>query len=272
MAYLKSSPEMGRLSTHIQVENGGLFISTGDTSHPQRRLSSFELILVRDGRLNLKEEASSLTACEGEILILHPGRSHRGIGRFPKDLVFYWLHFRIPAPLACKLNLPTHHIPARKERVAELFHWFLDDQKNGRLTELRARYLVLLILEELTAVPETRNRSDSRLAIQIEEAIASSFSHRLRLRDISTRLGFSGDYLDHVFKKARGLTITQFIREQRIKEARWMLLKTNLQMKEIAERCGYANAAHFTRSFREATGILPNQFRNLNPDLHINVH
>lgn len=260
------------LSSVITVENGGLFISTGDVGHPQRRLASFELILVRDGCLRISEESSFLSVRAGEIIILHPGRSHRGVGKFPADLAFYWLHFRMPASVSRKLRLPALHKPARRDRIAELFHWFLDDQENACLSESRARLIVLLILEELNVTLQSKNRSDSRLAKSIEEVVLANFSQRLRLRDISARLGFNGDYLDLVFRKARGKTIAQFIRDRRIEEAKWMLLKTSLQIKEVSARCGFSNAAHFTRSFAEATGILPSRFQKVNSDAHINIH
>ena len=59
---------------------------------------------------------------------------------------------------------------------------------------------------------------------------------------------------------------------RRIEEARSLLIESNLLLKEIAQRCGYANAAHFTRSFQAATGLAPQQFRALYPNKHINLH
>ena len=80
--------------------------------------------------------------------------------------------------------------------------------------------------------------------------------------------------MDHrtITLKATGRTIPQFIRERRISEARSLLIESSLLLKEIAQRCGYANAAHFSRDFRKATGLAPQEFRALYPNKHINLH
>ena len=257
----------------LRVETAGLFISSGEGRHAARKLRSFELILVRSGHLRLHEGKETLSAKQGEMLILHPGLWHRGVERYPAGLAFYWLHFRLPARLAAPLKLPHHAIPVRPLRMVELFQWFLDDQQNGLLSEARARSLVLLLLEELLQPPPLPGGDTaSWLTTSIEESIAEDFTRQPRLGGLAKKLGYSADYLDRVFKKAKGKTIPQFIRERRIEEARSLLIESNLLLKEIAQRCGYANAAHFTRSFQAATGLAPQQFRALYPNKHINLH
>lgn len=257
----------------LEVETAGLFISSGGGRHPSRRLRSFELILVRSGNLRLHEGEEKLSAKRGEMLILHPGQWHRGVERYPVGLSFYWLHFRLPKRLAAPLKLPHHSVPARPHRMVELFQWFLDDQQSGHLDAARARSLVLLLLEELLQpTPVADNHSASWLATSIEQTIAEDFARRPRLSVLAKKLGYSADYLDRIFKKTKGRTIPQFIRERRVSEARSLLVESNLLLKEIAQRCGYANAAHFSRSFQAATGLAPQDFRALYPNKHINLH
>lgn len=85
------------LDLPIRVQNGGLFISRGIGVHPSRKLSSWELIFVEKGTLAIREDDTSFSVSEGEILLLQPQRSHRGLETFPLDLKFYWLHFDINA-------------------------------------------------------------------------------------------------------------------------------------------------------------------------------
>jgi AraC family transcriptional regulator len=41
-----------------------------------------------------------------------------------------------------------------------------------------------------------------------------------------------------------------------------MLLRTTtLPLAQVAARCGYANASHFSHRFREAVGVAPNLYR-----------
>ena len=81
----------------IKVQNGGLFISRGVGSHPARRLQSWEIIFVEKGTLTIREGQTVFCVNAGESLLLWPQRLHIGVGQFPADLKFYWLHFEVTA-------------------------------------------------------------------------------------------------------------------------------------------------------------------------------
>lgn len=75
----------------VRVQNGGLFISRGIGSHPARTLTSWEVIFVERGELQIREEDHLFIVQAGESLLLRPGHRHVGEGAFPADLKFYWL-------------------------------------------------------------------------------------------------------------------------------------------------------------------------------------
>ena len=97
----------------LRVQNGGLFISRGVGSHPSRTLHSWEVIFVEKGTLTIREEEKLFTVNAGETLLLWPQRRHVGVGEFPADLKFYWLHFELTAAVEktgqnSVLMLPQH--------------------------------------------------------------------------------------------------------------------------------------------------------------------
>ena len=53
--------------------------------------------------------------------------------------------------------------------------------------------------------------------------------------------------------------------EARINAARQLLTATDLPVHEIAAACGYQNATHFMRQFKEITGLTPSAYRNRHP-------
>ena len=67
--------------------------------------------------------------------------------------------------------------------------------------------------------------------------------------------------LERKFRTLLGRSIEEEIRRQRMELAREMLLDTRLSVEEVADRCGYANAPHFSRSFKTAHGISPSAYR-----------
>jgi AraC-like DNA-binding protein len=58
-----------------------------------------------------------------------------------------------------------------------------------------------------------------------------------------------------------GVTVFDFLREQRMKEARRLLSETSLEVQAIARELGYGGTANFSTAFRERFGLSPSQFR-----------
>lgn len=66
---------------NMRVCNGGLFLSAGRGMHPNRIITSYELIFVRSGSLDIAEEDRQYRLGEGDYLILYPRRRHWGLSR-----------------------------------------------------------------------------------------------------------------------------------------------------------------------------------------------
>ena len=77
----------------ISVENGGLFVSRGSGIHPRRKIDSFELIFVTDGKLSMQEEDKKFEVEAGQSLLLWPNRLHFGTSIYDSNLRFFWVHF-----------------------------------------------------------------------------------------------------------------------------------------------------------------------------------
>ena len=64
------------------------------------------------------------------------------------------------------------------------------------------------------------------------------------------------------FKKEIGFTPHEFIQRSRINSARFFLQATNMSLTDITYRCGFANEAAFSNSFKAFTGMTPLQCRH----------
>lgn len=54
-----------------------------------------------------------------------------------------------------------------------------------------------------------------------------------------------------------------YLSQIRINAAKELLFEENIPVAEVAELCGFVNASHFTRYFKEKTGYTPAAFRRL---------
>lgn len=83
----------------------------------------------------------------------------------------------------------------------------------------------------------------------------------LSIGDAAARLGVSQRALEAHFRDAIGVTPRAVYQRIRLAEARRLVEQTRLSIAEIADRCGYADAAAMTRAFKAAYGAPPRRVR-----------
>lgn len=71
-------------------------------------------------------------------------------------------------------------------------------------------------------------------------------------------------YLRKLFAKHLNTSPKQYIIDLRLQKAKQMLSEGVLRIAEIADCCGFSNAYHFCRTFKEHTGITPSEYRKEN--------
>ncbi|MEZ5782403.1 MAG: GlxA family transcriptional regulator [Rhizobiaceae bacterium] len=83
----------------------------------------------------------------------------------------------------------------------------------------------------------------------------------LRLPEIASRSGVSPRQLERLFKRHLGCSPAQHYVRLRHDKARRLLRRTSMSVLEIAIRCGFNSASHFSRSYRQRFDILPSADR-----------
>ena len=68
-------------------------------------------------------------------------------------------------------------------------------------------------------------------------------------------------YLNTSFKKAMGVTLTQYIHSKKIERAKKMLTQTDESITDICADLGYFDQSHFYRRFKAETGVTPKKYR-----------
>jgi AraC-like DNA-binding protein len=81
------------------------------------------------------------------------------------------------------------------------------------------------------------------------------------LEEVAKAMHVSKFYFCKMFKKATGLTFTDYLGRVRIEKAKAFLLNPHLRISEIAYMVGFQSLTHFNRVFRNLTGESPSHFR-----------
>ena len=91
--------------------------------------------------------------------------------------------------------------------------------------------------------------------------IDSDISANLTLSTLARQQNLSLGYLSTVFKDETGKTLTEYIRDKRIKHAQYLLSTTHLQIQTVALHCGIMDVQYFSKIFKKQTGKTPKEYR-----------
>lgn len=69
-------------------------------------------------------------------------------------------------------------------------------------------------------------------------------------------------YLTSLFRTTTGLSLHAYIQQRKMDEAKVMLRNTSQPLREIAAALGYSSLPHFSKVFKNTTGMTPSTFRN----------
>jgi LacI family transcriptional regulator len=140
-------------------------------------------------------------------------------------------------------------------RAADLLHRLLDGLSLPRASTLLSPLGVVARGSTRQLVP------DDPVVAKAIAVIHESVSTPLSVADLSRAVPVSRISLERRFRRYLDRTPAQEIRRVRIAQARQLLMATDLPLKSIAERCGFAAASRLIEAFRRETGSTPIAYR-----------
>ena len=183
----------------------------------------------------------------------------------------------------------AHFCPARAltMRTRQSGEWFLSDTDFGPMLHARlgpgeenSGKLIARLRREAATLAEDRNLdlilSDgppglgcpaiaavggSGFAVLVSEPTPSGLSDLARIAELAAKLGVSRALLCRIFREATGVGIQRYFAGMKFRSAQLELQSTRLPIKEIAAKYGFSDVHHFTRRFRQITGMTPGEIR-----------
>lgn len=112
------------------------------------------------------------------------------------------------------------------------------------------------------AVAVTRITAYSKPVRLAMEYIENHYSEKITLEVLAEKVNLSSSYLSSIIKKETGMSLAENINKIRIEESKKILLKSNVNVTELAAMVGYNYSNHFARLFKQFTGMTPLKFKN----------
>ena len=144
-----------------------------------------------------------------------------------------------------------------------LYSWakYLQNEKH---TQNPTESLLQRVLQQHLVQEEETHRKMPDWGLTLKEIIQDQIDRNLNpnLTEISKDLNLHPAYLSRQFSKYfDNLTFSEHIRKLRIQKAIHLLHHTSHSLSEIAYLAGFADQSHFSRMFKNETGLKPSYFR-----------
>lgn len=103
-------------------------------------------------------------------------------------------------------------------------------------------------------------RGRSPVIQKVVNHINLNLTQDLSLKRLSAEYSVNASYLSALFKKEMGVTLTDYISQQRIRRAITLLNSSNLQIQDVASESGIYDVNYFRKLFKKVTGKTPTEY------------
>jgi AraC family transcriptional regulator len=100
-----------------------------------------------------------------------------------------------------------------------------------------------------------------------KEFLRAHSSVSVGLRDVADEVGVHPVYCARAFRRAVGCTVSAYLRALRLLEAGELILEEKQSLAEVALRVGFADQAHFTRTWSRDLGFTPGRLQRMRKEL-----
>lgn len=152
--------------------------------------------------------------------------------------------------------IPDENLPYNA--LAALYHYDWDKT----VAELREYFRQKLWNLHLVHV---ENRSTGSWTREVADYLELNYAKKFHQQECADLFHLNKDYMCRHFKEVYGVGMVNYLNAIRIRKAKELLLHTNLQVQEIADRVGYFDNKYFSRQFKKETGQTPAEFRSGQP-------
>ncbi|HEY4353587.1 MAG TPA: AraC family transcriptional regulator [Paraburkholderia sp.] len=226
------------------------------------------LKVVRSGSMLIEQRGHALRVGPGQVVIADPSFHFAASFREPTQLSIV----RIPKPLlhdrgwshhfdrAFELVPMSDDVTAVRDFVLNLTAQ-VDRASEPLLARLGMQCLDLIDVLLGPCQSALGRRSSAKIAWLAKQAIARRIGDAsLDVTSVAATVNVSPSCLSRALK-AEGLSTMRYAYSLRIEHAGQLLANApQLMIRDVADRCGFLNAAHFSRVFKEHHGVTPREF------------
>jgi len=235
-----------------------------------RILHEFQINYITRGEGVLETKTGKYHVKEGSVIILFPGMWHR---YRPSKRGWNEHYVGFNGSFATHLfeneffanQNPIFHIGFCENLIQSFCELFsLVDMEKAGYQQICSG-LVIYIISTIISIKKNENFEGKQIEQTIQKAclvIRENINKNINIEKLAQDLCIDYSIFRKLFKEYTGISPGQYHLSLRIRQAKELLINTNLSIKEISYRLGFESIFYFSRVFKSKTGINPTEYKN----------
>lgn len=269
---------------------GGHNYGIGEKHLTRHNVGLFVLIVVREGELYIGEDNDKWTLRKNDALFLRPDLLHYGFADCNEHTKIQWVHFStigawgefdsitslvenqlalkskhqffgIPAHLTVSVSIPKFsHL---SESAVGLINEIIEANSNVPGTASWKQQALFQHLFTHINLEPTEQQYDIpivKVAELVKQYVSQHYQESITNDSLKQSLNYHPNYLAKCMKTIYGVTPLEYLNQLRLKQAKKLLLNSNMSISAIAETVGF-QLSNFSNCFSKEEGLSPNAFR-----------
>ncbi len=257
------------IRTNFEVVSAGHLImdeSVGDMTHTVRPqgLPDYQLIYIRRGVGGFVFDGNEYAVRSGNAVLYKPHELQEYIYRREDRTEVYWVHFggTDAEKILNELCLDTSPIISLNAEgdVARLSAELIKElQLQGEGFRMSCRALLISLLIQLRR--NSKKNTDARIE-KIRAKLTVDYAEQVTNEQLAEECGMSVSGFAHQFKMEIGVSPREYILQQRLSAALFLLENTDESVADVSRRVGFEDSLYFSKFFRSRIGMSPSDYRN----------
>lgn len=243
-----------------------------------------QLLYFTQGKALICCNAKPIQVEPGDIVVINANELHYGEG-LTNDLVYYVVRTDFSflfsnqmdlcqtkyfTPLVQNLIVFKNKISGDKDLIRcmeKIINEFLYKDMGFELAIKAAMYDLIVILlrgcvEKNLSADEYHTQTLNLKRVQVAlDYIETHYTESIGLTDLAAMVNTSIPHFCRIFKNITGKSSREYINQLRVNRAVGLLMKTDLNVTEIALEAGFNDINYFSRLFKKYKKIAPSQVR-----------
>ena len=260
------------------------FETSPDFKLNEERHDFWELVYAEKGNLSCSANGKEIILTQGQMLFHKPNELHSLASVTPSPSSVFVVAFECLSESMQFFSDKIVDLTQKQKRyvceIAEIakrtFDISFNDSETDNMKMLSSptlggeqiikNNLEMLLIDLLRSLTETEYGNDvflqeeeinNKLAEDIIRILKANVYSKISIDDVAKLTSYSKTYVFKQFKKATGYGVIEYYNNLKIKEAKKLLVKEDLTIREVADKLSFDTPNYFTKVFKKTLNITP---------------